>query len=84
MSTIEGVSDWRKPIMEYLFEGKLLEDDKQYRKIRIKAISFVIQDGVLYKKGYLAPSIRCVNVKEAEYLINEMLEGIVSAHGEQG
>lgn len=61
-------------------EGKLPKDDKQARKLRIKVPFFFIQNRILYKKGYLAPRLQCVNNIEAQYLISEMHEGIVGAH----
>lgn len=41
MSIIEDTNDWRNPIVEYLTEGKLPSDDKQARKLRVKAPPFV-------------------------------------------
>lgn len=42
-------NDWRKPIIEYLIEGKLPSDDKEARKLRVKAPSLVVDNIILYK-----------------------------------
>lgn len=79
MSVIVETSDWRKPIIEYLSEGKLPPDDKEAKNIRVKAPSLVVDNNILYKKGYLTPRLRCVNGKEAKYLIREIHEGMAGA-----
>lgn len=37
--------------MKYLMEGKLPLDDKEAKKLRIKAPSFVMDNVILHKKG---------------------------------
>lgn len=60
--------DWRRPIIECLLEGKTPHDHKQSWKVIIKVTSFVMQNGTLNKRGYLAPHLRCVNVVDAQYV----------------
>nr|KAJ0210250.1 hypothetical protein LSAT_V11C400204620 [Lactuca sativa] len=59
--------------MEYITEGMLPLDKKEARILRVKAPSFEVDNGIL-------PLLRCVNGKEAEYLIREMHEGATRAH----
>ena len=69
-----------EPIKDYLAHGILPEDEIEARKIRIKAPSFAIRQGVLYKKGYLMPWLRCLDSEEANYVLEENHEGICGAH----
>lgn len=39
-----------KPIMEYLTKGTLPADEKETKKLRVKAPSFVVDNNILYKK----------------------------------
>ena len=72
--------NWMKPIREYLEHGKLPEEQTQARKIRVKAPNYAIKNGVMYKKGYLSPWLRCLDKNEAEYIIAEAHEGLAGAH----
>lgn len=58
--TTREEATWMTPYTEYLRYGTLPEDDADARKIRIKAPNFTIIDGILYKKGYLAPWLKCI------------------------
>ncbi|XP_071739378.1 uncharacterized protein [Rutidosis leptorrhynchoides] len=51
---------WMKPINGYLEYGLLPEDKGEARKIRIKAPSYKLQEGKLYRKSFLTPWVRCV------------------------
>lgn len=56
MLVTTDTNDWRKPIIEYLTNGKLSQDDKCERKLRVKALSFIVDNGVCIKKGVLNTS----------------------------
>ena len=40
------------PIVVYLKEGRLPEDKNEARKMRIKAVKYVLIDEMLYKRGF--------------------------------
>ncbi|XP_076916782.1 uncharacterized protein LOC143576613 [Bidens hawaiensis] len=75
-----GVESWMTPIMAYLSSGVLLEKKAANRKIRHKALNYQMQDGVLYRRSFLGPLLRCVDVEDANYLIREVHEGICGLH----
>lgn len=76
----ETKSTWMTPIMSYLKEGKLPDNEQEAKRLVIKARQYVIKDGKLYKKGYLAPLLRCVGPNQSDYLIREIHEGICGMH----
>nr|GEX68304.1 reverse transcriptase domain-containing protein [Tanacetum cinerariifolium] len=71
---------WMTPIMEYLKEGTLLEDKKEARKLRLKARQYELMEGILYRRSFLTPWLRCVGPLQAEYVIREIHEGSCSMH----
>ena len=66
--------------MNYLKDGKLPEDRVEARKIRIKSARYTLLEDVLYKRGFIAPYLRCLIEKEADYVMREIHEGICGNH----
>ncbi|GJX63715.1 reverse transcriptase domain-containing protein [Tanacetum coccineum] len=60
---------WMTPIMEYLKDGTLPGDRKEASKLRIKARQYELLDGILYKRSFLNPWLRCVGPLQADYVI---------------
>ncbi|XP_076957045.1 uncharacterized protein LOC143632398 [Bidens hawaiensis] len=59
-----GVESWMTPIIAYLSSGILPEEKAATRKIRHKALNYQMQEGVLYRRSFLGPLLRCVDAKE--------------------
>nr|GEX19454.1 hypothetical protein [Tanacetum cinerariifolium] len=60
--------------------GTLPDDRKEARKLRIKARQYELLEGVLYKRSFLTPWLRCVGPLQAEYVIRKIHEGSCSMH----
>ncbi|XP_076922417.1 uncharacterized protein LOC143584203 [Bidens hawaiensis] len=75
-----GVESWMTPILAYLSSGVLPEGKAVARKIKHKALNSQIHDGVLYRRSFLGPLLRCVDAEEVNYLIREVHEGICGLH----
>ncbi|GJS43615.1 reverse transcriptase domain-containing protein [Tanacetum coccineum] len=71
---------WMTPLVEYLTEGTLPAETKKARTIKIKARLYAMISGVLYRKSFLEPWLRCVGPTQAEYVIKEIHEGSCSMH----
>ncbi|XP_071740991.1 uncharacterized protein [Rutidosis leptorrhynchoides] len=71
---------WMTPLQVYLETGKLPEDKNEARKIRIKAPSYKIINGALYRRSFFTPWLRFVGPKQATVIIQEMYEGICGLH----
>lgn len=77
---IEPDTTWMDPIADYLKDGKLPEDPIAARKIRIKAPQYSLKEGVLYRKGYLTPWLRCIGPDQARYILQEAHFGSCGSH----
>ncbi|GJY49563.1 reverse transcriptase domain-containing protein [Tanacetum coccineum] len=71
---------WMTPIRNYLEEGKLPEDPVAARTLMGKIGNYTIEDGVLYRKSYLVPLMRCVGPLQANYVIREVHMGSCGMH----
>ncbi|GKV50679.1 hypothetical protein SLEP1_g57376 [Rubroshorea leprosula] len=49
-------------------------------KLRRKASRYTLVDGVLYKRSFSLPLLRCLNPYEAEYALREVHEGVCGSH----
>nr|GFC46069.1 reverse transcriptase domain-containing protein [Tanacetum cinerariifolium] len=71
---------WMTELVNYLKEGTVPADKKEARKIRIKARQYELMEGILYKRSFLTPWLRCVGLLQAEYVIKEIHKGSCSMH----
>nr|GEV92730.1 reverse transcriptase domain-containing protein [Tanacetum cinerariifolium] len=71
---------WMTELVNYLKEGILPRDEKEARKIRLKARQYELIEGVIYKRLFLTPWLRCVGPLQAEYVMREIHEGSCSKH----
>ncbi|XP_076929325.1 uncharacterized protein LOC143593638 [Bidens hawaiensis] len=68
------------PVLLYLREGVVPKNKQEAWRLRIKALKYEIIEGALYRRSYLGPSLKCVDLTEAEYIIQEIHEGISGMH----
>ncbi|XP_076930734.1 uncharacterized protein LOC143595653 [Bidens hawaiensis] len=71
-----GVESWMTPIKAYLSSGYLPAEKAEARKIKHKALNYQLNNGLLYRRSFLGPLLRCVDAEDAIYLIREIHEGI--------
>ncbi|GKC08067.1 reverse transcriptase domain-containing protein [Tanacetum coccineum] len=74
-ATLEEEDNWMTPIMKYLVSGSLPADKKLARKIKVKSLNYRIIEGILYKRSFLTPCLRCIGPKQARNVIKEIHEG---------
>nr|GEW52812.1 hypothetical protein [Tanacetum cinerariifolium] len=58
----------------------LPDEKKKARAIRRKAGRYIVTNGVLYKRSFLGPWLRCVEPLQANYVLREIHEGSCSMH----
>uniref|UniRef100_A0A251VBH2 Putative ribonuclease H-like domain-containing protein n=1 Tax=Helianthus annuus TaxID=4232 RepID=A0A251VBH2_HELAN len=61
--------NWMTPIKKFLQNNELPSDQIEAERVKIKARQYVLQGEILYKKGYLAPLLRCVGPEQSKYLV---------------
>ncbi|GKC69064.1 reverse transcriptase domain-containing protein [Tanacetum coccineum] len=66
---------WMTLIIEYLKERTLPDDRNEASKLRIKARQYELLEGVLYRRSFLKPWLRCFGPLQAVYVIREIHEG---------
>nr|GEY88718.1 reverse transcriptase domain-containing protein [Tanacetum cinerariifolium] len=71
---------WMAQLVDYLKGGVLPRDKKDARKLRLKARQYELIEGVLYRRSFLTPWLRCVGPLQAEYVMREIHEGSCSMH----
>jgi hypothetical protein len=68
--------DWRKEIVDYLKNPSR----KVFRKLRYKAIKFVLLDGRLFYKSLDGVLLQCLGQEEAKKMMSEVHDGLCGAH----
>ena len=64
------------PILSFLQDGHLPQDPSEARKIKKRVARFTILNDVLYKRGFSMLYLKCVDVDEAKYILEEIHGGI--------
>ncbi|GKV48101.1 hypothetical protein SLEP1_g54937 [Rubroshorea leprosula] len=80
ISTDPGTPSWTDPILSFLRDGIVPEDKQEAMKMRRKASRYTLVDGVLYKRSFSLPLLRCLNPYEVEYALREVHEGVCGSH----
>ncbi|GKE44327.1 reverse transcriptase domain-containing protein, partial [Tanacetum coccineum] len=81
LAMVEEEGDtWMTLIHEYLTDETLPAERKKARAIKRKSQRFAIINGILYKKSFLGPWLRCVGPSQANYVLLEIHEGSCSMH----
>jgi len=71
---------WMSPILTYLQDGKLLGDKLEARRLRAREARYCIYDDALYKKGFSAPLLRCIDGPECETILRQIHESHCGNH----
>ena len=75
-----GSSNWTTTIASYLKDDIFLNEKEAARKVKVRAVRFVLIKDVLYKRGFSHPYLRCLGNEEADYFMREVHEGICGNH----
>ncbi|GJW25875.1 reverse transcriptase domain-containing protein [Tanacetum coccineum] len=84
LAVVEEEGDsWMTPIHEYLTDETLPAERKKARAIKRKSQRFAIINGMLYKKSFLGPWLRCVGPSQANYVLFGLPGEIISDNRKQ-
>ena len=67
-------------IISFLQYGHLPQDVEEARKARKRAARVTILNNTLYKRGFSMPYLKCVDEKEAKYILKEIHEEVCRDH----
>nr|XP_027102846.1 uncharacterized protein LOC113724106 [Coffea arabica] len=71
---------WMGPLVRFLSRDELPEDRAESRKFQRKAGRYTLRQDLLYKRSYLGPWLRCITSEEGERILQDIHEGLCSAH----
>jgi hypothetical protein len=57
-----------------------VEDEARTTRMTARARSYMMIDGILYKKGVVQPLLRCILQSEGRELLQEIHSGICGSH----
>ncbi|VFR03159.1 unnamed protein product [Cuscuta campestris] len=72
--------DWIDELTMYILDGSLPTDPIAARVVKRRAPSYTLECGRLYKRSYNGTLLRCLRRDDAQKLMEEIHEGICSAH----
>ncbi|XP_071740249.1 uncharacterized protein [Rutidosis leptorrhynchoides] len=61
-------------------DGTLPDDTIKERQIKVSAPLYVLENGLLYRKSYNGPNLRCLTPQQAVDVVKEMHEGLCAQH----
>ncbi|GKC94413.1 reverse transcriptase domain-containing protein [Tanacetum coccineum] len=80
LGVVEEGDTWMTPLHKYLTSEALPKDKKVARAIRRKSTRYAVTNGILYKKSFLGPWLRCVRTLQVNYVLREVHEGSCNMH----
>ena len=75
---IDVEEDWTAPLKEYLGSGSLPDEKDATRRLKVRALRFILIRDTLYKRGFSRPYLRCLS--HGDYVMREVHEGICGYH----
>ena len=61
-------------------DGTLPDGKEVARKLKVQVARFVLIKDILYKRDFSRPYLKCLGLKEANYVMKEIHEGICGNH----
>ena len=80
LTIADNQNDWRIPIRKYLELGELPSNHTEAKKIKVRGARFVLINGILYKRAFARPLLKCLGPEEIELALAETHEGICGQH----
>ncbi|XP_074351881.1 uncharacterized protein LOC141691033 [Apium graveolens] len=76
----ESNQNWMTPFINYLEKWELPEDRGKSQILKAKAAKFFLEEGLLYRRTFSSPILKCVGPEEAKYCLTEVHERIYGDH----
>lgn len=76
----EPKPEWALDVIKYLQDEELPSEKIQSHKVRLQSARYMMVDGVLYRRGYSYPLLKCLSAPDARYVLREIHEGVYGNH----
>ncbi|KAL0292486.1 UNVERIFIED_CONTAM: Ribonuclease HI [Sesamum radiatum] len=80
IQVISSITDWRTLVIRWLEEGHLPNNRWDASRLKIRATRFLLQRGVLYKKFFTYPLLRCLSQPEGTHVPKINTQRCYGAH----
>ncbi|XP_074356126.1 uncharacterized protein LOC141695810 [Apium graveolens] len=77
---IESNQNWMTPFINYLERGELPKEKGKAQRLKAKAAKFFLEEGLLYRRTFSSPILKCVGPEEAKYYLMEVNGEICGDH----
>lgn len=77
---LDRSSTWMDPIVVYLSDGTLPSERKEAERVKKRAEWFILYKGILYKRSYARPLLRCVTPEDGAKILEDLYARLCSAH----
>lgn len=67
-------------MIKFLEKGKIPLDSQEAKRTKRLAPNYMVQDGLLYKRGRTHPNQRCLGPTEARKVLEEIHAGYCGSH----
>ena len=71
---------WMTPFKQYLLHGAVPERRSKRRQVIRKASRYVMEKGIVYRRGFWTPLLRCMAHDEIKRVLKEVHEGEYGDH----
>ena len=72
---------WMNPIIDFLAEDKVLDDEKKAKKIcRVAPRYWISADRKLYRRSFAGPYVLCLHPEKVNELLTELHDGVCGGH----
>ncbi|XP_024024279.1 uncharacterized protein LOC112092414 [Morus notabilis] len=66
---VQTCENWMTPLIQYLMDAQLPNNKDEARRIRYRAVKYLLYNGLLYRRGYSTPLQRCLDNAEAQKVL---------------
>ncbi|CAL9017597.1 unnamed protein product, partial [Prunus brigantina] len=80
LNTVRQDPSWMDPIHAYLTNGTLPTDRTEAKTVRRRSARYLLLQGILYRRSYSLPLLRCVAPQQGDYILREIHEGACGDH----
>jgi hypothetical protein len=77
---LEVVPPWADELVDYLQKDNFPSDKKAAVKLKARAAQFTLVNGMLYKRGFMLPLLKCISQEVGNYILREIHEGVCGNH----